>query len=71
MPTEPTSVPVWDRFVRFAHWFLVAAFTTAYFSGGEFMPLHEIAGWCVLGTVLSRVSRARRRLREVLIAARA
>ena len=47
----PVQVPVWDRFVRIAHWTLVAAFATAWFSTGHIGWWHKGAGYLALGLV--------------------
>ncbi|MBK8957019.1 MAG: cytochrome b/b6 domain-containing protein [Proteobacteria bacterium] len=48
-------VYVWDRYVRFFHWTLVAAFTFAYLSGEEETPLHFYAGYLICALLVSRV----------------
>jgi cytochrome b len=64
------TVKVWDILVRVMHWGLVAAFAVAHLSaeeehhgayeghsGGplEAAPLHELAGYVILGIVLTRI----------------
>ncbi len=48
---EPATVVVWDPFVRFFHWSLVASFAIAYLSGDELDSLHEYSGYVVLALV--------------------
>jgi cytochrome b len=49
------SVRVWDPVVRIFHWTLVTAFLTTYLSGGNWMELHVLTGYTVMGLVLFRV----------------
>jgi cytochrome b len=49
------SVYVWDPLVRIFHWSLVLFFTIAYFTEDDFMALHELAGYIVLGLVGFRI----------------
>lgn len=51
----PATVRVWDPFVRFFHWSLVAFFTFAFVTGDEWNKAHEIAGYVIAGLVASRV----------------
>jgi cytochrome b len=44
---QPTMVPVWDRFVRFAHWTIVFGFFVAYFTEDDLLTLHVWAGYVV------------------------
>jgi cytochrome b len=54
-PATP-EIRVWDPWVRFAHWALVAGFAVAYLSGDdEVDPLHVWAGYIVAGLVALRV----------------
>lgn len=54
-PREREWVSVWDPFVRVAHWIVVAAFLTAYITGGEPRALHTIAGYTLACYVVLRV----------------
>lgn len=51
---QSNQVKVWDPFVRFFHWTLVASFFTAYFTEDDFMTLHTWAGYTVAALVLVR-----------------
>ena len=46
---------VWDPLVRIFHWSLVLFFTIAYLTDDDFMQIHELAGYIVLGLVGFRV----------------
>ena len=49
-------VNVWDPLVRSLHWTLIGAFAVAYASAGdEWLRVHALAGYVVLGLVLVRV----------------
>ena len=52
---DTTQIKVWDPLVRFFHWTLVAAFATAYFTGGELEQVHVFAGYLILALILVRV----------------
>lgn len=49
------TVRVWDRFVRFFHWSLVASFFGAWLSRDDLRNLHEWLGWLALGLVAARI----------------
>ena len=49
------EVKVWDIFVRFFHWTLVASFFIAYITEDDVMWLHEFAGYTILALVAARV----------------
>lgn len=53
--TTPEWVEVWDPFVRVAHWIVVAAFFTAYATGGEPRIVHTLAGYTLAVYVVLRV----------------
>ncbi|MAX32889.1 Cytochrome b [Onishia taeanensis] len=50
----PSSVKVWDLWLRLFHWGLVAAFATAWFSADEWSSLHHWAGYTVAGLLAWR-----------------
>jgi cytochrome b len=52
---RPALVKVWDPFVRVFHWALVAAFATAWYSGGIWDNPHLVAGYIVLALVGARL----------------
>lgn len=45
------EVKVWDPLVRVFHWTLVTAFTVAFLTEDEWLDLHVLAGYTVLGLV--------------------
>ena len=49
------QVKVWDPFVRIFHWGLVTAFAVAYITEEDFLDLHTLAGYVVLGLLLLRL----------------
>ena len=55
LPTIPATVKVWDRFVRFFHWSLAAAFLLAYATGDETERVHIAAGYVILGLLAARL----------------
>lgn len=55
MSNSPNAVSVWDPLVRIGHWILVIAFGTAYIIEGDFLEIHEWAGYIVAGYVAVRV----------------
>jgi len=50
-----TDIKVWDPLVRVFHWSLVAAFTIAYLTEGEWQSLHVWAGYLVAGLIAFRL----------------
>jgi len=55
MPDKHNTVRVWDPLVRVFHWTLAAAFLTAYLVEDDWLALHVLAGYTVLGLVLFRL----------------
>jgi cytochrome b len=55
MQLKQNTVRVWDPLVRVFHWTLVAAFLTAYLVEDDWLGLHVLAGYTVLGLVLFRL----------------
>lgn len=53
-PTS-TEVGVWDLVVRAGHWTLVAAFTTAWFTGEEESLIHIWSGYTIAAVVALRI----------------
>ena len=51
----PATVKVWDPFVRFFHWSLVALFVTAYVTGDEIENVHIAAGYAIAGLLALRI----------------
>jgi cytochrome b len=54
-PQRNPRPPVWDRFVRFFHWSLVACFGTAWWFTEHIGLLHKGAGYAAAALVLARV----------------
>jgi cytochrome b len=55
MPDKHNTVRVWDPLVRVFHWTLAVAFLTAYLVEDDWLGLHVVAGYTVLGLVLFRL----------------
>ena len=55
MPGKHNTVRVWDPLVRVFHWTLATAFLTAYLVEDDWLNLHVLAGYTVLGLVLFRL----------------
>jgi cytochrome b len=55
MLDKHNTVRVWDPLVRVFHWTLVAAFLTAYLVEDDWLALHVLAGYTVLGLLLFRL----------------
>ncbi|MDA0230185.1 MAG: cytochrome b/b6 domain-containing protein [Proteobacteria bacterium] len=49
------QVRVWDIFVRFFHWILVAAYFIAYLTEDDLMVVHAWAGYVVGGLIVLRI----------------
>ncbi|MAT66538.1 MAG: cytochrome B [Gammaproteobacteria bacterium] len=52
---QTDTVRVWDPLVRIFHWTLVMAFFTAYLTEDDWLDLHTLAGYTVLGLVAFRL----------------
>lgn len=48
---DAPTVKVWDPLVRVFHWSLVAAFALAYVTEDDWLGVHTVAGYTVLGLV--------------------
>jgi len=46
---EPETVKVWDPLVRIFHWSLAGTFLLAYLSEDDYLDLHTLAGYVMLG----------------------
>jgi cytochrome b len=51
----PTTIKVWDPFVRVFHWSLVALFLAAFITGDDFEDAHIVVGYVVAGLIAARV----------------
>jgi len=47
-------IKIWDPFVRLFHWVLLLAFVTAFITEDDFLNLHTLAGYIVIGLLLFR-----------------
>ena len=54
-PHKPSTVRVWDLFVRVFHWSLVALIAVAFATGEESERLHAQVGYWIIGLVALRV----------------
>lgn len=52
----PGGVRVWDRFVRFFHWSLVATVFIALMTEDDLLTLHVFAGYAVGGLLVARIA---------------
>ena len=55
MPDNNHGVRTWDLLIRIFHWTLVAAFFTAYLVEDDWIRLHVLSGYTVLGLLLFRL----------------
>ncbi len=53
--SNTVQVKVWDPLVRIFHWSLVGAFLVAYVTEEDWLSVHVVAGYSVLGLVLFRL----------------
>lgn len=49
------TIRVWDAYVRFFHWSLVASFAVAWFSGDDWKALHLWSGYAAAALVAARI----------------
>lgn len=54
-PSTRQAIPVWDRFVRFFHWSLVAGVLTNFFLADDGETVHQWLGYTVTTLVLARI----------------
>jgi cytochrome b len=52
---QQNTTKVWDPFVRIFHWGLVFAFIIAYLTEEDFLSIHTLAGYVVLGLLSLRL----------------
>jgi cytochrome b len=55
MPDDNTGIRTWDLLIRLFHWMLVAAVSIAWVLEDDWMRLHVLAGYMVLGLMLFRI----------------
>jgi cytochrome b len=53
--TDKSHVRVWDPLVRMFHWGLTAAFAIAFLAGEDWLAVHILAGYTILGLVVFRL----------------
>jgi len=53
-PPVRAETEVWDRFVRFFHWSVVALFILAFATQDSFETVHQAAGYAIMALVLLR-----------------
>lgn len=53
MSTQP--IKVWDPLLRIFHWSLVSLFLFAFITEDDFLDLHVIAGYIIIGLILFRL----------------
>ena len=54
MHKQGTQLEVWDPLLRSSHWLLVAAFAVAWWSEGNDVRIHLLAGSAIVGLLLFR-----------------
>jgi cytochrome b len=52
---DSSRIKVWDPLVRIFHWGLVAAFAIAFMAGEDWLVVHTLAGYTILGLVVFRM----------------
>jgi len=55
MATENNMIKVWDPFVRFFHWTLLAAFILVFSTEDDMQFVHNAAGYLMLGLLTCRL----------------
>ena len=55
MTTHTEGIRIWDPLIRLFHWTLVVAFFSAYLIEDDWLGLHVLAGYTVLGLLLFRI----------------
>ena len=53
--TPPGTVRVWDLAVRVFHWSLVLLFAAVWLTSDDFVKLHKLLGYSVLGLIGARI----------------
>ncbi|HYQ71634.1 MAG TPA: cytochrome b/b6 domain-containing protein [Gammaproteobacteria bacterium] len=55
MTTHTEGIRIWDPLIRVFHWTLVVAFFSAYLIEDDWLGLHVLIGYTVLGLLLFRI----------------
>jgi len=55
MTTHTEGIRIWDPLIRLFHWTLVVAFFSAYLIEDDWLGLHVLFGYTVLGLLLFRI----------------
>lgn len=50
-----SQIYVWDKFIRFFHWSLVALFCISYLTGDELQLIHTFSGYSISVLILARL----------------
>ncbi len=53
--TESVRVKVWDPLIRIFHWSLAAAFTIVFMADEDWLAVHTLAGYTILGLLVFRI----------------
>jgi len=54
-PHRSPMIAVWDPVVRFGHWLVVVAFAVAWWTAGDPLQVHMLAGYTVAAVVVARI----------------